>query len=297
MSESSPHLTWNIISDINQMFSFHFMTNALIAGSIVAVIAGTIGWFMVLRKQTFAGHTLAVVGFPGAAGATLLGIPLALGYFGLCTTAALIIAAIPRTQQGAARSQESSVIGTIQAFALACGLLFINLYKGFLNSIDSLLFGNFLGISDAQVMTILGVAIIVLVTMGVIGRPLFFASVDNDVAAARGVPTRALSIVFLVVLGAAVAEVSQITGSLLVFALLVMPASTAQCLSGRPSFTLPLTVLISLGVTWLGLGASYFSPYPVGFCLTTFAFAAFVIARLSRYFLELGRNRLEVFAL
>jgi zinc/manganese transport system permease protein len=273
--------SWNLIADIQQMWSFPFMVNAFRAGGIIAVAAGAIGWFMVLRRQSFAGHTLSVVGFPGAAGATLLGVSATYGYFAFCLAAALVIAALPRAGQGG-YSQESAVTGTIQAFALACGFLFVALYKGFLGGINALLFGSFLGITSSQVLLLLAVALVGLAVLAVIGRPLFFASIDPDVAAANRVPVRALSVAFLVLLGLAAAEASQITGTLLVFALLVMPAATAQVLTARPAASLALTVLIGLVITWLGLAVAYYSPYPIGFFVTTFGFAAYVLAQAGR---------------
>ncbi|HUZ19851.1 MAG TPA: metal ABC transporter permease [Acidimicrobiales bacterium] len=279
----APSLTWNVVADLRQLLAFHFMVNALEAGTIVAVTAGAIGWFMVLRRQAFAGHTLALVGFPGAAGATWLGLPLAAGYFGFCLVAALVIAAVPRVRHGGARSAETAVIGTVQAFALAAGILFVNLYRGFANGVDALLFGSFLGVTDTQVRILLAAGVGALAVLALIGRPLLFASVDVDVAAARGVPVRLLSAVFLLLLGAAVAEASEITGSLLVFALLVMPAATAQQLTARPRLSMVLTVAVALVVTWLALGVAFFSPYPVGFFLTTFAFGAYVLAVAARH--------------
>jgi zinc/manganese transport system permease protein len=273
-----PKLSWNVAFDVRQLLEFHFMRNALLAGTVVAILAAVIGWFMVLRRQAFAGHTLAVVGFPGAAGAVWLGISATAGYFGFCVAAALIIAALPRDESGAPRSEESAVIGVVQAFALACGFLFVSLYKGFLGGVNALLFGSFLGITDAQVIALVAVAVATLIVFAVIGRPLLFASVDAQVAAARGVPVRLLSTLFLVLLGLTAAAVSQITGSLLVFALLVMPAATAQRLTSRPGRSVIASVIIALTVTWLGLGVAYFSVYPIGFYVSTFAFAAFVLA-------------------
>jgi zinc/manganese transport system permease protein len=273
--------SWNVVADIQQLWSYPFMVTAFRAGTIIAVASAVMGWFMVLRKQTFAGHTLAVVGFPGAAGATLIGVSAAYGYFAFCVAAALVIAAIPRVGRES-HGQESAVIGTVQAFALACGFLFIALYKGFLNSVNSLLFGTFLGITDTQVLVLLAVAVAVLVVLAIIGRPLLFATVDPAVAAARGVPVRALSMIFLVLLGAAAAEASQITGTLLVFALLVMPAATAQTITARPALSLVLSVVIAVAVTWLGLGAAYFSVYPIGFFVSTIAFVVYLAAQLAR---------------
>jgi zinc/manganese transport system permease protein len=279
---SATGLSWNLGADVHQLFAEHFMVNAYRAGTIVAVAAGAVGWFMVLRRQTFAGHTLAVVSFPGAAGAILLGVSASAGYFGAAIGAALVIALVPRSASGQAYTHESAVIGTVQAFALACGALFVSLYGGFLNSLTGLLFGTFLGISDTQVATLLVVALVVVAVLASIARPLFFATVDPDVARARGVPVRLVSAAFLVLLGCAAAEVSQITGALLVFALLVMPASAAQQLTARPALSFVLTILFGLLIVWLGLGVAYFSIYPVGFFVTTFGFGVYVLAAAAR---------------
>src|SRR5437868_760283 len=233
------------------------MVNAFRAGSIVAIVAAIIGWFMVLRRQTFAGHTLSIVAFPGASAAILVGISAAWGYFGFCIIAALVIASVPRGRSQSL-GEESAVIGTVQAFALACGFLFVTLYHGLLQGASALLFGTFLGITDDQVTTLLLVGVVVIALVAVIGRPLLFASIDPEVAAASGVPVRALSFVFLAVLGVAVAEASQITGALLVFALLVVPAATARTLTSRVVPGMVLSIAIGLVVTWLGLALAYF---------------------------------------
>ena len=277
----SAHFSWNLLDDLRQLLEFPFMVNAFRAGTIVAVVAGAIGWFMVVRRQAFAGHTLALVGFPGAAGAVWLGISAVWGFFGFCAAAALLIATL-RPRRGDDDSEESAGIGTVQAFALASGFLFISLYRGFLNGINALLFGSFLGITDGQVLALLVVGVGALVALVVVGRPLLFASVDPDVAAARGVRVRRLSVLFLVLLGLTVAEVSQITGTLLVFALLVMPAATAQLLTARPALSMAITIAFGVIVTWLGLAVAYFTPYPIGFFVTTFAFAGYVAAAAAR---------------
>jgi len=283
-------LSWNVVADLRQLMQFPFMVNALRAGTIVAVAAGALGWFMVLRRQSFAGHTLAIVSFPGAAGAILAGLSAITGYFAASVGAGLVIAAAPRSLGGRARSSESAIIGTVQAFALACGALFVSLYGGFLNGLTGLLFGSFLGISASQVLALLIVAAAALAVLALIARPLFFATVDPDVAAARGVPVRLLGAVFLVLLGCAAAEVSQITGALLVFALLVMPAATAQQITARPVVSFTLTLGLGLVTVWLGLAAAYFSVYPVGFFITTFGFAGYVLAGAWRAILRTRRR-------
>jgi zinc/manganese transport system permease protein len=275
-----PTFTWNLLQDIRQLFAFHFMVNAFWAGTVVAVSAALLGWFMVLRGQSFAGHTLAVAGFPGAAGATLLGLNPAWGFFTFCGVGAAVIAAVPRARAGAF-SEESAAVGTVQALALASGFLFVSLYRGFLNGINALLFGTFLGITDAQVRVLAAVAVLIALVLGFIARRLLFASVDPEVAAARGVPVTALGVVFLLLLGAAAAEASQITGSLLVFALLVVPPAIAQRISTSPGRSVALGVVIAVVVTWLGLAAGYYTSYPIGFFVTTFAFAAYVLVRVA----------------
>ncbi len=278
----NPHLSLDPVSDFHQLWLFPFMQNALEAGTIVALTAAVAGWFMVLRRQSFAGHTLAVMSFPGASGAALAGIPLAAGYFTSCAVAALAIGAAGSRD----RSQESAVTGTVQVAGFALGFLFLSLYHGVLESLDTVLFGSFLGITRYQVLALLGVSAATLLFFAAAGRPLLYASVDRVAAGARGVPVRALEPAFLLVLGLSVAATAQITGVLLVFALLAAPAAAAQQVTARPWLGLLLTAVLALAVTWLGLGLSYFTDYPVGFLVTSLAFGAYVFALAWR---RLGR--------
>jgi zinc/manganese transport system permease protein len=271
--------SWNLVADFNQMWTYPFMVSAFQAGAIVAVVSAAVGWFVVLRRQSFAGHTLSAVAFPGAAGATLIGVSAVYGYFAVCLAAALVIAA---ARKSGTAGEESAATGIVQAFLLACGFLFVALYKGLLEGPQTILFGTFLGISPSQVTVLLVVGVAVLAVLALLGRPLLFASVDPQVAAARGVPVRGLDAAFLLLLGAATAEASQITGTLLVFALMVVPAATAQTITARPAISLLLAVVFAFAATWLGLVAAYYSPYPLGFFVTTFAFAGYVLALLCR---------------
>ena len=268
------HLSWNVVNDVRQLLEFHFMVNALRAGTIVAVVAGAIGYVMVLRRQSFAGHTLALLGFPGAAGAVWLGLDASVGFFGFCVAAAVLLGLAPDSGSG----QQGAAIGIVQSFGLACGLLFVSLYHGFLSGLNNLLFGTIVGVTDRQVLVLLVAGVVALVALAALGRPLLFASIDEAAARSRGVPTRLVGIAFLVLLGVAAAGASQVTGSLLVFALLVAPAATAVRLTARPVVGLVLSVAIALVVTWFGEGAAYFSPYPIGFWVTTFAFGLFLVA-------------------
>jgi len=264
------------------MFAYPFMVNALEAGTIVALVAAVAGWFMVLRRQTFAGHTLAVMSFPGAGAAALAGIPLAAGYFAASTAAAIAIAAGSRGHDGRDQVQESAVIGTVQVAGLALGFLFLSLYGGILESLESMLFGSFLGITRDQVLALLGVAAATFLFFVLAGRPLLYTSVDPLAARARGVPVQVIEPAFLVALGLAVAATAQITGVLLVFALLVAPAAAAQEFTPRVWLGLALTAAIGLAVVWLALTLAFYTDYPVGFYVTTIGFVAWVAASVWR---------------
>jgi zinc/manganese transport system permease protein len=277
-TEAAPTLSWNLGHDLGQLLEYHFMLNALLAGGAVAVLAGVVGWLMVLRGETFAGHTLAVMAFPGASAAALAGVPAAWGYLGFCTSASLAIGRLPGA--GGSWREESAGTGAVQALALALGFLFVSLYGGVLGDLEGLLFGNPLGVSDGQVIELAALATAGLAILAAIGRPLLFASVDPIVAASRGVPVARLRSGFLLLLGITVAATSQITGPLLVLALLVMPAASAQALSSRPLVSLMLSVAIALAVVWLGLAAAYFSIYPPGFFIGAVSFGGYLVARL-----------------
>jgi zinc/manganese transport system permease protein len=276
----TPHLSINPFSDLHQMLVYPFMVNALEAGTIVAVMASLAGWFMVLRRETFAGHTLSLTSFPGASGAALAGLPLAAGYFCFCVAGALVIAFGSRTAGRRNPAQESAVVGSVQAAALALGFLFLSLYGGILENLEGLLFGSFLGITTDQVRTLAVITAGVIAFFAVAGRPLFFGSVDPLAASARGVPVRVLDVSFLVVLGLAIAATAQITGVLLVFALLVAPAAAAQQVTARVTLSLLLTVLFALGIVWVGLTLAYFGTYSIGFYVSTLAFGLYLVSRV-----------------
>jgi zinc/manganese transport system permease protein len=267
------------LDDLRQLTAFPFMVNALEAGAIVAVLAAVVGWYVVLRRQTFASHTLSVMAFPGATGAALVGLPTALGYYVACAAAALAIGALGPDHLGGRRG-ESAAIGTVQTVGLAAGFLFLSLNQAILGGPETLLFGTFLGITRAQVLVLLAVAVASLAALSVLARPLLFASIDRDVARASGVPVRLVDGAFLLVLGLAIAAVSQLTGALLVFALLVAPPASAHLITMRPLAGLCLSVALALAIVWIALALAYFTIYPVGFYVTTLAFAVYVTVRV-----------------
>jgi len=278
--DANPSLSPNIVADARALFDFPFMVHALEAGTIVAVLAAAVGWYMVLRRQSFAGHTLSVMAFPGASGAALAGLPVSLGYYLACGAAAVAIGLTGRRgNRGDAR--ETAAIGTVQTVGLAAGFLFLALNSAVLGETETLLFGTFLGVTQGQVVELGAVAVAALALLAVIGRPLLFSTVDPLVASSRGVPVALVDASFLLILALAIAATSQITGALLVFALLVAPPASAQLITMRPLLGLLLSVGFGLLVVWVGLGVAYFSPYPVGFFTNTFGFAIYLLARIA----------------
>jgi zinc/manganese transport system permease protein len=281
--------SWDLVADIQILLHFHFMQNAYLAGTLVALVAGVMGYFMVLRSQSFAGHSLANVGFAGATGAVLFGIPPIVGLFLAGVLAAVGIQALNLT---AGRSRQSDVaVGAVFNASLALGFLFIFLATAeYAANVYNVLFGNVLGINDSDVGLIVWSTLVLVVVMVLIARPLFFASLDPDVAAARGVPVRALGFGYLVLLALVVAVAVQVVGVLLIFALLVTPAAIAQNVTTRPAVAVAISMALALIFTWGGLAVGYFTPYPVGFFITTFAFGTYVLVRGGR-FLFVGVRR------
>jgi zinc/manganese transport system permease protein len=282
--------SWDLVADVQILLHFHFMQNAYLAGTLVALTAGIVGYFMVLRSQSFAGHSLANVGFAGATGAALFGIPPIVGLFLAGVLAAL---GIQTLNQAAGRSRQSDIaVGAVFTASLALGFLFIYLSTAeYAANVYNVLFGNVLGISDADVGIIAWSTLALLLGFVLIARPLFFASLDPDVAAARGVPVRLLGFSYLVLLALAVAVAVQVVGVLLIFALLVTPAAIAQDITTRPAVAAALAIVLALLFTWLGLAVGYFTPYPVSFFITSFAFGTYVLVRGGRVVLARIKRR------
>jgi zinc/manganese transport system permease protein len=271
----------DLIAALLRMFSYHFMQNALLAGTIVALVAGIVGYFMVLRGESFAGHSLANIGFAGAAGAALFGLPVVVGLIGCGVLGALGIGALG-DRVAHSRARNDVAVGAILALALGFGVLFERLSSAKASSVYAILFGSPLGVADADLREIALTALVTLLVIALIARPLLFASLDPVVAASRGAPVRLLSYGFLLLLALAVAQATQVVGVLLIFALLVAPAATAQRLTARVGRGVALSVGIALLITWSSLTAAYLSSYPVGFFITTFALGSYLAARLAQ---------------
>ncbi len=276
----------NPIMDLQQIFQYAFMQHAYEAGTIVAIIAGIVGYFVVLRRSSFAAHALSHIGFSGAAGAVLFGVSPVFGLLLFTSFGGLGIAALGRKA-----AQRDVQIGTVLAFMLGIGVLFISLYTGYATEAYSILFGEILGISVTDVLVTLVAGLIILAFVAIVYRPLLFASLDEDVAEAKGMPVLFLGIIFMLLVAVAVSIAVQVVGVLLIFSLMVTPAATAQLLAKRPRQVIIISVIISLIATWLGLFVSFFEPYPVSFFITAFVFIFYLFVRLT--YQRINREKLS----
>jgi zinc/manganese transport system permease protein len=276
ISNSSPQPSWNPLDDLAMLFHYEFMVHAFEAGTLIAIVAGTIGYFVVLRGSAFAAHALSHIGFAGATGAVVLALNPIFGLLAFTLGAGVAIGALGNRLRG-----RDVTIGIVLAWTLGLGVLFISLYRGYATEAYAILFGEILGISSGDVAVTLVAGVVTLVAVIAIYRPLLFSSVDEELAAAKGVPVTALSIGFMAILAVAVTEAVQVVGVLLIFALIVTPAAIAVRFTSRPALAITTGILLALAFTWLGLAIAFYSPHPVSFFITTLAFATYVAARLA----------------
>ena len=253
-----------------------FAQHALIAAAIVAVICGIIGPFVIMRNMAFAVHGTSELAFTGAAAGLLIdNNPLAGALVGTLLLASVI------GLLGVRERERDSVIGVILAFGLGMGVLLLSYYHGFASEATNILFGNIFGVSNGQLLTLVLIGLGSAAALLIMYRPLLFASVDPEVAEARGVPLRLLSIIFLLVLALTVTEAAQIVGTLLVLSLAITPAAAAQRLSSRPIRVTVLSIIFALIASVGGLLASLASGNikPSVF-ITTISFTIYIVARL-----------------
>jgi zinc/manganese transport system permease protein len=275
IANSAPPFSWNLLDDAREMLGYEFMVHAFQAGTIVAIVAGIIGYFVVLRSSSFAAHALSHIGFAGATGAVVIGVSPVVGLLLFTTGSGAVIGALGDRLRG-----RDMTIGIVLAWTLGLGVLFISLYTGYATEAYALLFGEILGISTRDVVITLAAGLVTVAAVTVLYRPLLFSSVDESIAAARGVPVTLLSILFMVVLAVAVSEAVQVVGVLLIFALIVTPAAIAVRVTSRPGTAILTAAGLALLFTWAGLTVGYYVPHPVSFFITSFAFGTYVLVRL-----------------
>ncbi len=266
--------TWDLLADFHQVFQYNFMTNAFIAGTMVAILAGVVGYFVVLRRLGFASDALSHGGFAGATGAVVLGQDAFLGL--------LVFTSITGGFMGLLgdriRGRDVAIGGTL-AFSLALGSLFLTISTKFAGQAVNILFGNVLAISTNDLFFVAIFTGLALLMLAAMYRPLLFASVDAEIADARGVPVRFLSVAFMVLLAVTVSASVQVVGVLLIFGLLILPAAAAQHITAQPSHAIALAVALSVAYVWSGLLVGFYLPYPPSFFITAFAFITFVAVR------------------
>ncbi len=258
-----------------QILGSAFMRNALVGGTLVALAAGLIGYFIIVRSSAFAAHALAHIGFPGATGAVLLGLPVTVGLAVFCVGGALVIGALGK------RADEREVAtGTVLAAATGLGLFFSSLATRSSSTVTNILFGNLLAVSSEQLVTFAVALLVIATVVAFVYRPLLFASVNPEVAEAKGVPVRVLSVVFMVLMGLAVTMAVQAVGTLLLFALVVTPAATAILLTARPGVAMAVATVLAVASVWSGLTLSAMFNMPPSFVITTIVTAIWLVVWL-----------------
>jgi zinc/manganese transport system permease protein len=257
------------------MFS-PLMMNTWITASIVAVIAGIVGFFAVLRGSTFAAHAIPNGAFAGAAGASLLGINVIWGLAVFAFAGALGIGSLGR------KARHDVVTALALVVMLGLGALFVSISSQYAEETYALLFGEVFGVSRAEVLPILGLGIAAAVAIGVAFRPLMLTSALPEVAEARGVSTRRAELYFLIVMALATSMTVPVVGALLMFSLMIGPAAAARSVTARPGTALALSVAIALATVWLSIALSYQTNWPLGFFVGSIGAGFYLVGLAAR---------------
>jgi len=262
------------MDQVIRLLAYDFVQNAVAAGIVIAIVSGVVSRFVVARNMSFAVHALAELGFTGSAGFILLRLSPVLGLLTGSAVTAVFIGLLGVRARG-----RDVVVGVVMAFGLGLGVLFITLYKGYSSQAFAILFGTITGVSRGDVLLLMVIGVITLATLAVIYRPLTFATVDPEVAEARGVPVGMLAVLFLLIMAAAVAEAIQVVGVLLILTLLITPGAAAERLTPKPGRAVVYSVAIALFCTLGGIGLSLLTNLAVSVFVTTLSFASYLAAR------------------
>jgi zinc/manganese transport system permease protein len=274
-----------MIDQIREFLSYDFVRSALIAGSLAAILGAVVGYFVVIRKVGFAAHALAHVGFTGATGAALFVISPLNGMLAISLLAGALMGIF-----GNRLHRSEIAIGMVLSVCLGVGTLFLTLYAGFAGQASAILFGNIFGVSWHQIIQISYLAAGSLGVLCLFSRKLLFASIQPDLAEARGVSLSMLSIVFMVILAVSVTLASQVVGILLVFTLIIGPAGIAARLFRGFWSGITASVVIALAAVWLGIFLACAHNWPPSFCITTILFVLYLLEEIfCRFFLRIER--------
>lgn len=257
---------------ITDMFAYDFMINAFAAAGIAAVVSGIVGYFLVMRGQTFAGHALSHIGFAGATGAGLVGLAPLWGLIAFTLTGGIVMGALSERI-----SNRDVAIGVVLALALGFGLLFLHYHTSFATQATALLFGNVLAVDHAMIATLAVLGAITLAALAFIMRPLVFSSLQPELAEAKGVPLRFVSVAFLAIVALAVSVCAQIVGVLLVFTLMVGPPAAAQRITTGLWSGLFASSVFAVGEAWVGLTTAFYTDWPVSFCIACLSALAYFV--------------------
>jgi zinc/manganese transport system permease protein len=259
------------------MLEYEFMRHAFVAGGLVAVVAGAVGVFLVLRSLAFAGHALSHVGFAGATGAVLIGVQPLWGLLAFTLAAGIAMGIL-----GDRLRARDVAVGIVLSLALGLGVLFLYLYTGHALQATAILFGNVLGVSLETLWALAGLSVLCLGALAAMSRPLLFATLAPELAEAKGVSLRLVSVLFLTVVAIAVAEAAQIVGVLLVFVLMVAPAATALRLATRVASGVALAIALALAETWIGIALAYLTDWPTTFWIVMVSCAVYFAVTVKR---------------
>lgn len=254
------------------MFS-GFMVNAWTAATIVALVAGTVGFFTVLRGSAFAAHAIPNGSFAGAAGASLIGLGAIVGLAVFSLLGALGIAGLGR------RGRHDVVTALVLVFMLGLGALFLSKSSEYAPAVYSLLFGEVLGISPSELTPTVALAALTLVVIAILWRRLLLSSVLPDVGEAGGISRTRMELCFLLVLALATTMTVPVVGTLLMFSLMIGPPAAARCFTARPIVALWASVAIALATVWTAIALSYTTNYPVGFFVGTISACSYALGR------------------
>ncbi|KAB7790075.1 metal ABC transporter permease [Bifidobacterium leontopitheci] len=257
-----------------ETLSVPFMTNAFIAGLCIAIAAGVMGYFTIARHSTFAAHALAHIGLPGATGAVLLGLPVSLGLGVFALGGALVIGAL-----GKRATQREIATGTVLAFATGLGLFFARLSSSASQQMQSILFGSILTITDGQIVGFAVFDVVLLAVLTLIYRPLLFSSVDEQVAQAKGVPIGLMNLAFMAIMAGVITIAVPAVGTLLIFALVITPAATANIITASPFKAMVTATLLCLVAIWGGLVIAAMFPAPPSFIIVTLSTLFWAVAK------------------
>ncbi len=255
------------------MFEYDFMINSFVAAGTVAVVSGLVGFFLVMRGQTFAGHALSHVGFAGATGAGLIGLAPLWGLLGFTLAAGVGMGLL-----GERISGRDVAIGVVLALALGFGLLFLHYHTAFAAEATAILFGNVFAVDRSTVAMLAGLSALTLVALAAIMRPLLFATLQPELAEARGLSVRNVSMAFLAIVALAVSECAQIVGVLLVFTLMVGPPAAAQHVTSGLWSGLVLAALLAVAAAWCGITIAYYTDWPASFCIAALSTVGYFVS-------------------